>query len=287
MRLPHIALIAAFCLGSPVAAQDILTPLKELVEDISRPQQPPARPAAPAAEKRETPTPPPIPRPRPEPLADEAEEPEEAVPADEDAAVPVEEPDAPSEEAEARVYQTACPALIAGLFVGEMLPPIAEGQCVERSPVLMTALNIGGRQVELASPITTNCALATRFVDWASDIDAYSRAMHDKPLAVLETGSSFVCRNRYSAADGFVSEHGFANAIDLSGFTLEGGEAISVKDDWEAENAPAGKFLRQAHGAACGKFTTVLGPEANAEHEDHLHFDLGCHGGTCTAQICE
>lgn len=286
MRPLHIALIAAFCLGSPVAAQDILTPLKELVEDISRPQQPAARPATPAAAPRENPTPPPIPRPRPEPLANAADEPQEAAPAENDVATSEEE-EAPSEEADARVYQTACPALIAGLFIGEMLPPIAEGQCVERSPVLVTALNIGGRQVELASPITTNCALATGFADWATDIDAYSRAVHDKPLAALETGTSFVCRNRYSAKDGFVSEHGFANAIDLSGFTLEGGEAISVKADWEAEDAPAGKFLRQAHGAACGKFTTVLGPEANAEHEDHLHLDLGCHGGSCTAQTCE
>jgi hypothetical protein len=96
-----------------------------------------------------------------------------------------------------------------------------------------------------------------------------------------------MCRNRVSDENGFISEHGFANAVDLTGFTLENGTTISVQDDWMPATTPEGKLLRQSHGAACGHFATVLGPEANADHEDHLHLDLGCHGKTCTAQICE
>ena len=103
----------------------------------------------------------------------------------------------------------------------------------------------------------------------------------------LSNGPGFVCRNRYGAEDGFVSEHGFANAVDIAGLTLADGRVISVKADWPGARTPEGKLLRFSHGAACGKFTTVLGPEANADHEDHLHFDLGCHGQRCTAQICE
>jgi hypothetical protein len=34
------------------------------------------------------------------------------------------------------------------------------------------------------------------------------------------------------------------------------------------------KFLRRIHGEACAIFGTVLGPEANDAHRDHLHFDL-------------
>ncbi len=94
-----------------------------------------------------------------------------------------------------------------------------------------------------------------------------------------------MCRNRYSAADGFVSEHGFANALDVVGFTLDNGQTITVDGDWAG--TPEGRLLRLAHGAACGRFTTVLGPEANADHKDHFHLDLGCHGQSCTAQICE
>lgn len=34
------------------------------------------------------------------------------------------------------------------------------------------------------------------------------------------------------------------------------------------------RFLKALHKRACGIFTTVLGPEANAAHHDHFHFDL-------------
>ena len=33
--------------------------------------------------------------------------------------------------------------------------------------------------------------------------------------------------------------------------------------------------LRDLHAAACRRFNIVLGPDANAYHHDHLHFDMG------------
>jgi hypothetical protein len=36
----------------------------------------------------------------------------------------------------------------------------------------------------------------------------------------------------------------------------------------------AAAFLRAVHGDACKTFETVLGPEANAAHKDHFHFDM-------------
>jgi hypothetical protein len=47
------------------------------------------------------------------------------------------------------------------------------------------------------------------------------------------------------------------------------------------------RIIRFAHDAACTHFTTVLGPEANELHRDHLHIDLGCHGQRCVARLCE
>jgi hypothetical protein len=44
--------------------------------------------------------------------------------------------------------------------------------------------------------------------------------------------------------------------------------------DGKPENASDAKFLRRIHGEACGVFSTVLGPEANDAHRNHLHFDL-------------
>lgn len=156
-----------------------------------------------------------------------------------------------------------------------------------QSPLEVTALNLNGKTVELTSPIQTNCEMATALVDWAGEVDAYAKAALDSELTALQTGTSYMCRARVGGAEQFTSEHGFANAVDIVGFTLADGRSIVVKEDWLPATTPEAKLLRQSHGAACGKFTTVLGPEANADHEDHLHLDLGCHGQTCTAQICE
>lgn len=38
--------------------------------------------------------------------------------------------------------------------------------------------------------------------------------------------------------------------------------------------SPEGRFLHAIHAGACEIFGTVLGPEANAAHHDHLHVDL-------------
>ncbi|ODT76856.1 MAG: hypothetical protein ABS76_29985 [Pelagibacterium sp. SCN 64-44] len=245
-------------------------------------QRPNAADEEPAAIEEEAP--PPLPRPRPEEAEPEVEAPAAA---EEPDAAPPTEPEAPAMPQPDRIYQTACPALLSGRVVGEMLPPIAEGICGERSPLSLTGLNVNGRNIALTSPVTTNCAMAGALADWAEAVDAYAKAALDNPVASLTTGTSMLCRNRNGGDEGFVSEHGFANALDVVGFTLADGRSMAVAADWLPASAPEGRFLRQAHGAACGLFTTVLGPEANAAHEDHLHVDLGCHGRTCTAQICE
>lgn len=258
-----------------VPAQDFLQPIEDLVEDLVPKTAPETRPAPDAKAPAETP--PPLPKPRPEGLG-EAAEPEPAAvpePAEEEAAV------------DERIYQVACPAVMSGRVVAKMLPPIAEGVCMAQSPLEVTALSLNGRTVDLTSPIKTNCEMATALADWAGEVDAYARAALDSALAALATGTSYLCRARVGGAEQFTSEHGFANAVDIVGFTLADGRSVIVKDDWLPAATPEAKLLRQSHGAACGKFTTVLGPEANADHEDHLHLDLGCHGQTCTAQICE
>ena len=270
-------------------AQDILEPLQHLVEDLvpdpaPRPEPAPADEPEPAAK-----APPPMPRPRPEDRdgpdvtaaatgpapAATAPSPDRADPA---------APEGPG--AAERVYQVACPALLNGTVVGKMLPPVADGLCASHSPLLLTGLNVNGHRIGFASPVTTNCAMAGALAEWAGAVDLYADAVLGSPLDSLASGPGLVCRNRYGDAGRPVSEHAFANALDVTGFTLANGEVLAVKAGWTADNAQ-GRFLRQAHGAACGRFTTVLGPEANAAHAGHFHLDLGCHGQSCTARICE
>ena len=284
-------------LPSPVLAQDFLGGLEDLVDQLTTPAQAPKRPQSTPPQPAEIA---PIPRPRPPDLPDvpavappvspvEAAEPE-AEPEPE-AEEPAPEPEVVAEPEPAlepdRVYQVACPAVIMGLVEAEMAPPLSEGICGEQSPLVVTGVISRGRMLPLSSPVTTNCQMASALPDWVETVDGYAEAMLESRLASVDTGTSYMCRARNGGDEGFTSEHGFANALDVIGFTLEDGRSIAVEADWSKATAPEGRLLRLAHDAACGSFMTVLGPEANAEHEDHLHLDLGCHGERCVARICE
>jgi hypothetical protein len=48
--------------------------------------------------------------------------------------------------------------------------------------------------------------------------------------------------------------------------------AAEIKEEQEKEAMSA--FLHQAHDGACGVFDTVLGPDTNEAHHDHLHLDM-------------
>jgi hypothetical protein len=294
--LIKLAIALPLLLPIPAGAQDFLGPLEQFVEGLTDPPAP-RRPAAEAEAESEAPGVAPVPRPRPPGLPDS---PVVEVPKPPEAAAEAVEPDAvepePVGEAEAepvaeaepeRIYQAACPAVLQGLVEAEMAPPLSEGICGEQSPLLVTSVLSRGRMVPLSSPVTTNCQMASALPGWVADVDGYAQAMLGSRLAEINTGTSYMCRNRNNASDGFTSEHGFANAVDVTGFTLEDGRSIGVEGQWLPASAPEGRLLRLAHDAACAGFTTVLGPEANAEHRDHLHLDLGCHGASCTARLCE
>lgn len=91
----------------------------------------------------------------------------------------------------------------------------------------------------------------------------------------IESFGSFACRPVNNIEGNALSEHGRANAIDIGAFVLADGRRVSVRDGWNGSDAAQRAFLRQLHAAACRRFNIVLGPDANAYHHDHFHFDMG------------
>ena len=49
---------------------------------------------------------------------------------------------------------------------------------------------------------------------------------------------------------------------------------VAATANLSAAKTTEAAFLRRLHHGACSMFTTVLGPEANEAHHDHLHFDM-------------
>ncbi|KAA0009668.1 extensin family protein [Billgrantia pellis] len=84
---------------------------------------------------------------------------------------------------------------------------------------------------------------------------------------------SFACRGIYGREEGRPSEHATAEALDVATFRLADGREVSLQRHWEDDGA-RGDFLRAARDGACDLFGSVLGPDYNQAHADHLHFGM-------------
>jgi hypothetical protein len=185
------------------------------------------------------------------------------------------------------IYQVACPAVMNGEVVAKALPPIVDGLCIVQSPLTLEAVSAHGRIIPLNAPVTTDCGMATALPQWLADIDAFLVANDKTHIKTLIVGTNYACRNVDNAVTGKLSFHGFADALDVVGFELEDGRTVTIEKGWPGTLGEGSRIVRFARDSACTHFTTVLGPEANALHHDHLHIDLGCHGNSCTARLCE
>jgi hypothetical protein len=164
---------------------------------------------------------------------------------------------------------TACRTRLKRLGVDfEPLTPIAEGQCTAPLPLKVTRFADG---VALPQGATLTCRAAEALARWVTEVQAEAERTLKHPLTGLELGGSYVCRGQNHDLDAKLSEHAFANAADIMGFTFAGRTSIPVKA--MAEGSDEAQFLAAVRGKACGFFRTVLGPGTNAAHANHFHLD--------------
>lgn len=209
----------------------------------------------------------------------QAEEPGEG-PAEEEPAGPPQ----PEVLAETPEELAACLAALDALGVGyERAEPVSEQgnpDCGMANPVTVTALAPG---VALEPPSTMRCATALAGAAWVADVVLpLSRKLEGRgEVVAIDQGTAYLCRPR---ADGEMSEHAFGNALDVMGFRFAAGEPIVVQPragDGTLDEA----FQRAVRAGACLDFATVLGPGSDADHADHLHFDVKAREGGF--RICE
>ncbi len=150
----------------------------------------------------------------------------------------------------------------------EPLPPIAEGQCTAPLPLKVTALADG---VALKPAATLTCRVAENLARWTTEVQVSAQRTFGQPLTGLEIGGSYVCRGQNHDLDAKLSEHAFAGAVDIMGFSVAGRAPIPVRG--APPDQPEGAFLASTRSTACAFFRTVLGPGSNAAHANHFHFD--------------
>jgi hypothetical protein len=208
------------------------------------------------------------PRPVPRPAADPALAP---MPRPDPPVAGTDMPEAPCEADAAPGPLAEEPARLCGrmTILGARLPPIdGDGACGIRHPVMLSS--VAGVELE-PKPIMA-CPAARALRDWLTDVALPAFEGDGASLVGLDIAAAYVCRNVNYADDGEPSEHARGRAIDISSFRRADGSSVRVLDGWRSSEH--GDLLREVHEGACGIFSTSIGPDSDALHEDHFHYDV-------------
>lgn len=166
---------------------------------------------------------------------------------------------------------TLCRALLDDAGVNfTAVAPHGTGRCHYGDGLRLAAG--GAREIGFrpAGPIMA-CSVAAGLALWEWNIvqPAARRHLGARVVAFDQFGT-YNCR--HIAGRRAWSEHSTADAIDIAGFRLDDGRRISVLKDWQGEGDRVA-FLREVRDGACKTFSTVLSPDYNNAHRDHLHLD--------------
>lgn len=176
------------------------------------------------------------------------------------------------------------------------------GFCVIQGAVRLT----GGELTPLRPEgLVLRCPLAIRYVIWERQtLRPAAEELLGSEVAAVEA-SGYACRRIYGSTDptSRPSEHAQGNALDVSAVRLRDGRRITVANDWgalhpdsraaqlereartneerpplfgpryEPPRTPEALFLHRIRDEGCDVFGTVLSPEYNSAHRDHLHLD--------------
>lgn len=119
--------------------------------------------------------------------------------------------------------------------------------------------------------VLTSCEAALALADTAVDLRP------DDVVGIRHWGS-YSCRTIAGTAT--LSQHGYADAFDLTGFELRDGSLVTLVDHWEHDTdrprTDEGSLLYDAAWRWYDQqvWSVVLTPNYNLAHDDHFHVDL-------------
>ena len=181
--------------------------------------------------------------------------------------------DRPAQPASFAVYRQSGPACLRTLGAREIdIQPWRVGSsrsCSVDTPVRTSAARLAG----FTPPLETSCAMLVAWSDFEPAMQQAALAHLGRRVRSVRHFGSFACR-RMTGNAGRASLHAQARALDISGFILDDGQIVSVKQGWRGSVAER-RFLRAVANAACRHFSVTLTPESDRQHHDHLHVDIG------------
>ena len=131
--------------------------------------------------------------------------------------------------------------------------------CGLNHPFKVYALSDGTVRLNAASLL--DCSMIPALDGWIRDVvQPQALARFGEPVVQINTMGTYACRGINNESGTKLSEHAFANAIDVGGFVLRSGRELNVTRGWSGADEQEAAFLQEAH-------------------YNHIHLDLARHGG--------
>jgi hypothetical protein len=221
---------------------------------------------------------PPLPPPRPPGLGAPAEAPE---------APPAPTPPPAAVAPTAGAASTCLAKLIADGASAEAAqsPTTSVEGCGIDSPVRLSSLTADGDAVSLPDRPLVACEYALVLADYVRLIVApLGQAILHAKVAGIETGPGYTCRTQDRIAGAKISAHAKGMAVDFMAIMFADKRRILTERQVGADEAA---YFRAVRTAACGWFTTVLGPGSDSFHANNMHLDIEQHGASGSYRICQ
>jgi hypothetical protein len=135
----------------------------------------------------------------------------------------------------------------------------------------------GPTNVRYSPTPIVSCGVALGLARFERLLNQEAQRYLGQSVVRVEQGGTYNCRKM--ARFDLVSEHAYANAIDIRSVTLKNGRTLSVLRSFGKLDAevlrPEAKFWRTVANRSFdeGAFSVVLTPFFDRLHQDHLHLD--------------
>jgi len=135
----------------------------------------------------------------------------------------------------------------------------------------------GPEKIRYNSAPVVSCGMALGLARFERVLNEEAKRYLGQEVARVEQGGTYNCRKM--ARFNLVSEHAYANAIDIRSVTLKNGRNLSVLKTFgklEGEpKRPEARFWRSVANRLYdeGAFSVVITPFFDGLHKDHIHLD--------------
>jgi hypothetical protein len=177
--------------------------------------------------------------------------------------------------------------IASGAAAESTLAPVTSVEgCGIPTPVRLSSITgMRGEVVNLPDRPLLDCEFASVLADYVRLIVVpLGQPMVHAVVTGIETGPGYQCRTQDRIQGAKISAHAKGLAVDFVAIALSDKRRVLIERQAGPDEAA---YFRAIRTAACGWFTTVLGPGADSFHANNVHLDIEPHGSSANYRICE